>query len=263
VSNANAALAASRASYATSRLVSSTISADKHDDHFRLDNCADTYVCNDLSRFVDYKPLCDETIRFGNTDTRIQGVGNVSVHVHIPEGPSLISLEDVAYVPGFHLNVINTDSLEKQGLFFNTRTCWMEYVDGTNAFKATKHGAFRVVESPLEDLILESASSTSIAQAFAIARRSRTPSTAVATMDTWHARLGHIRKEALEKVPHAVDGVALGTRDFERTSELCPECQLAQAHQQVSRIPTWRGSYPFEKVHLDLIHMQEAFNQDT
>jgi hypothetical protein len=82
-------------------------------------------------------------------------------------------------------------------------------------------------------------------------------------MDTWHARLGHIRKEALKKVPHAVDGVALSTRDFKRTSELYPKCQLAQAHQQVSRIPTWRGSYPFKKVHLDLIHMQEAFNQDT
>jgi hypothetical protein len=163
VSNANTAPAALRASYVTSRFVLSTISADKHDDHFRLDNCADTHVYNDLSRFVDYKPLCEETIRFGNTDTRIQGVGNVSVHVHTPKGPSLVSLEDVAYVLGFHLNVINTDSLKKQGLFFNIRTCWIEYVDGTNAFKATKYSAFRVVESPLEDLILESASSTSIA----------------------------------------------------------------------------------------------------
>jgi hypothetical protein len=123
VSNANAAPAASRASYATSRFVSSTILVDKHDDYFRLDNYADIHVCNDLSRFVDYKPLCDETIRFSNTDTRIQGVGNVSVHIQTPEGPSLVNLEDVAYVLGFHLNVINTDSLEKQGLFFNTRTC--------------------------------------------------------------------------------------------------------------------------------------------
>lgn len=263
MSNVNATSTTSRAAYATSRFVSITISADKHNDYFRLDNCADTHVCNDLSRFTDYKPLYNETIRFGNTDTRIQGIGKVSVHVHSPQGPSLIILEDVAYVPGFHLNVINTDSLEKQGLFFNTRTCWMEYVDGTNAFKATKHGAFRVVDPLLEDFTLESASNNSTAHAFATARRSRTPSTAVATMDTWHARLGHIRKEALEKVPHVVDGVALGTRDFERTSELCPECSLAQAHQKISRVPTWRGNYPFEKVHLDLIHMQEAFNQDT
>lgn len=53
-------------------------------------------------------------------------------------------------------------------------------------------------------------------------------------MDTWHAGMGHIRKEALEKLPGAVDGVGLDTRDFERASELCSECQLAQAHQQIS-----------------------------
>jgi hypothetical protein len=82
-------------------------------------------------------------------------------------------------------------------------------------------------------------------------------------MDTWHARLGHIRKEALEHVPQAVEGVALSTHNFERTTDLCPECQLGQAHQQISRIPTWRGSYPFEKIHFDLIHMEEAFNTDT
>lgn len=239
------------------------MSTDEHDHYFRLDNCADTHVCNDLSRFIDYTPLYDETIRFGNTDTHIQGIGKVSVHVETPSGPSLVDLEDVVYVPGFHLNVINTDSLEKQGLFFNTRTCWMEYADGTNAFKATKRGAFRVVGPRIEDAVLHASTHVNATQAFATARRSRTPSVAVATMDTWHARLGHVSKAALEKLPQAVDGVVLGSRNFERTSELCPECQLAQAHQQVSRIPTWRGSYPFEKVHLDLIHMQEAFNHDT
>lgn len=99
----------------------------------------------------------------------------------------------------------------------------MEYVDGTNAFKATKHGAFRVVESPLEDFTIESASNTTTAQAFVTVRRSRTPLTATATMDTQYTRLGHIGKEALKNVPYVVDRVALSTRDFERTLELCPE----------------------------------------
>ena len=82
-------------------------------------------------------------------------------------------------------------------------------------------------------------------------------------MDVWHARLGHIRKEVLTHVPYAVDGVALSTKDFERTSELCPECQLGQAQQQISRLPIWNGTYPFEKVHMDIIHMEEAFNMSS
>jgi len=252
-----------RASFATLRFTCGTTAQDNYDDYFRLDNCADTHVCNDLSRFIKYKPLHDEIIRFGDTDTHIEGIGKVVVHVETPTGPSTIQLEDVAFVPGFHWNLVNTDSLEKQGLFFNTRTCWMEYSDGLNAFKVTKHGAFRVIEPHIKHAVIEANSHTKAAQAFAMAKKSRTPQIATASMDVWHARLGHIGKNALKHVPQAVEGVALGTQDFQRTSDLCPECQLAQAHQQVSRIPTWRGSYPFEKVHLDLIHMEEAFNLDA
>ena len=253
----------SRAAFATLKSAFNTTTKDEYDDYFRLDNCADTHVCNDLSRFTKYKPLYDETIQFGNSGTCIAGIGNVTVHVDTLLGPSLIQLENVAYVPGFHWNLINTHSLEQQGLYFNPRTCWMEYTDGSNAFKVTKHGAFRVVEPHIKDAVFKAESYEKAAQSFAMATKSRTPRVATASMDVWHARLGHIRKEALKHVPLAVEGVALGTRDFERKSELCPECQLGQAHQQISRVPTWRGTYPFEKIHLDLIDMEEAFNADS
>ncbi|PCD22316.1 hypothetical protein AU210_016105 [Fusarium oxysporum f. sp. radicis-cucumerinum] len=256
-------LSKSRAAFVTSRSAFGTTAKDEYGDCFRLDNCADTHVCNDLSRFTNYTPLDDETIEFGNSGTHITGIGSVTVHVDTPTGAGLIQLENVAYVPGFHWNLINMHSLEQQGLYFNTRTCWMEYSDGSNAFKVTKHGAFRVAESHIKDIIFRAESHKEAAQSFAMATKSRTPQVATASMDTWHARLGHIRKEALEHMPQAVEGVALGTRNFERKSELCPECQLGQAYQQISRIPPWRGSYPFEKIHLDLIDMEEAFNADS
>lgn len=96
-----------------------------------------------------------------------------------------------------------------------------------------------------------------------MATKARTPPVATASMDIWHARLGHIRKEALEHMPKAVEGVALGTREFQRDSELCEECQLAQAHNRISYLPVWKGTYPFEKVHFDLIDMEDAFNADS
>ena len=74
----------SRASFATSRFAYSTATKDEYGDYFRLDNCTDTHVCNDLSRFAEYKPLHDEIIRFGDTDTHIEGIGNVTVHVDTP-----------------------------------------------------------------------------------------------------------------------------------------------------------------------------------
>jgi hypothetical protein len=111
-----------RASFATSRHALSTTRKLENDSYFRLDNCADTYVCNDKSRFTYYKLIHDEIICFGDTNTRIEGVRNISVNVTTPTGYGLVQLEDVAYVPRFYWNLISTYLLEKQGLFFNTRT---------------------------------------------------------------------------------------------------------------------------------------------
>lgn len=92
------------------------------------------------------------------------------VHVNTPSGPSLLQLDNVAHVPGFHWNLINTHSLEQQELFFNTRTCWMEYEDGSNAFKVIKHGAFRIVESHINEFLNESIEQA--VQSFAMATKS-------------------------------------------------------------------------------------------
>ncbi|KAM5528855.1 reverse transcriptase domain protein [Fusarium oxysporum f. sp. phaseoli] len=234
----------SRAAFVTSKFALSTTAKDEYGDCFRLDNCADTHVCNDLSRFTKYKPLDNEVIEFGDSGTYITGVGNVTVHVDTPSGPGLIQIENVAHVPGFHWNLINTHSLEQQA-------------------SISILGPVGWIEPCMKDAVFKAKSHQEAVKSFAMATKSRTPQVAIASMDIWHARLGHIRKEALEHVPQVVEGVALGTHDFERKSELCPECQLGQAHQQISRVPTWRGTYPFERIHLDLVDMEEAFNADS
>lgn len=146
---------------------------------------------------------------------------------------------------------MSTHALEKQGVFFNTRTCWMEFSNGSRAFEVKKHGAFRVVETPSSRICKNAHAS------------SKAPKTSTALMDIWHARLGHIRKEAIQHITEAVYGAKLSSNDFERNSDLCQICELSQPHQQISRILTWRGSYPFEKVHMDLIDMEKAFNADS
>nr|QCF41193.1 CcxB [Bipolaris sorokiniana] len=249
-----------RASFATSRSAAlSIMKYQDNDEYFRLDNCADTHVCNDRSRFAEYKPIRDETIRFGNSSTLIEGVGSINVKVKTATGYGVVQLKDVAYVPDFHWNLMSTHALEQQGLFFNTRTCWMEFANGTKAFEVTKCGAFRVVE-----LDGDQAYRNPRRAAYASTKKtSRDARTSTASLDVWHARLGHIRKEAIQRVPHAVQGVQLSTTNFEREAELCQVCELSQAHRQILRTPTWKGSYPFEKVHLDLIDMDEAFNADS
>ncbi|KAL9561290.1 hypothetical protein ACKAV7_014645 [Fusarium commune] len=84
-------LSKSRAAFVTSRCAFGTTARDEYGDCFRLDNCADTHVCNDLSRFTNYTPLDDETIEFGNSGTHITGIGNVTVHADTPTSADLNS----------------------------------------------------------------------------------------------------------------------------------------------------------------------------
>ncbi|KAA8613981.1 hypothetical protein PtrV1_12889 [Pyrenophora tritici-repentis] len=46
-----------RASFAISRHALSTTRKRENDSYFRLDNCADTHICNDKSRFTHYRSL--------------------------------------------------------------------------------------------------------------------------------------------------------------------------------------------------------------
>jgi hypothetical protein len=139
----------------------------------------------------------------------------------------------------------------------------MEFSDGSKALQVTKQGAFRVVEPHVNRAPSDSSKAYKAANASAMKNTSQVPKSATASMDVWHARLGIVRKEALEHVSGTTKGVTLSTRNFERNAKLCQTCELAQAHQQVSRIPSWRGPYPFEKVYMDLIDMEEAFNADS
>ena len=108
----------------------------------------------------------------------------------------------------------------------------MEYSNELNVFILIKYSIFCVVEPYIKDAVVHTETLESTERSFAIATKARKPLVATASMDIWYARLGHIRKEALEHMPNAVEGVVLGTREFERDSELCEECQLAQAYNR-------------------------------
>ena len=252
-----------RASFATSRYALTITRSHEQDSCFRLDNCADTHMCNDKLGSTHYRPIQDEIIRLDDTDRRIEGAGNVSVNVITPTGHGPVQLENVAYVPGFHWNLLSTHSLEKQGMFFNTQTSWMELPDGSNAFRVTREGAVRIVELHINRALSNSNEPYKVANASATKKSSQNPKNATASMNVWHARLQHIRKEALEHVPKTTQGVTISTHNFERETELCETCELARAHQEVSRMPSWRGTYPSEKVHTDLFDMEQAFNADS
>ena len=94
---------------------------------FRLDSCADTHVCNDHARFTTFKPIRHDIIRAGDTFTTISGTGTVHITVRGPKGPKTVKLLDVAYCPGFHLNLVSYIRLKASGVRWNDEIGWLKF----------------------------------------------------------------------------------------------------------------------------------------
>ncbi len=77
-----------------------------------------------------------------------------------------------------------------------------------------------------------------------------------ATAMLWHRRLGHLGREALEHLDAETEGAKLiGPRTIN-----CETCSVSKAHQLISRRPRERATRPYDRLHMDLIHMETAYN---
>jgi hypothetical protein len=152
-------------------------------------------------------------------------------------------------VPGFHFNIICASILEQKGIYLDARKGWLVDQNGEKMYKITQKGPYKLIEAQY----------TSKQAVFAT---SRSQKMTTASIDTWHERMGHVRREALTHLPQAAIGVALSTTQEKVSAGICRTCAMSQNYRQISRVPPERGSYPFERTHFDVVHVEEAFNAD-
>jgi hypothetical protein len=55
----------------------------------------------------------------GDSCSYVEGYGEVQVNVRILAGEQLFHLKDVAYIPGFHTNVMSHRKLRQAGYYWN------------------------------------------------------------------------------------------------------------------------------------------------
>jgi hypothetical protein len=98
-------------------LVSSAEIGSSLKNCFILDSGASIHVCNNISRFENYDPSATRILYAGDTTMRIQGTGNVKIRPNCggESGNIIITLTNVAYVPGIHTNIIGARRLEQAG----------------------------------------------------------------------------------------------------------------------------------------------------
>ena len=178
----------------------------------------------------------------------MEGYGEVQININTPTGRQLFELKNVAHIPGFHTNVVSHKKLRQAGYHWDDISLQIRRNNTSEAF-------FYVDE--VHDQYVVEHQPNSATAAFPISSRApRQPREADAYR--WHLRMGHLGKEALERLMSSVYGVKIkGPIVFN-----CQACLQAKAKRQISRRQSSRiAPRPFWRVRFDIFELERAYNQ--
>ncbi|RKF53102.1 hypothetical protein GcC1_224036, partial [Golovinomyces cichoracearum] len=96
-----------------------------------LDSGATVHVCNDISRFIEYKSSIrdDEFLWAGDTEIKINGYGTVIIRLESKEYQNgrLLTLKNVAFVPSLHTNVTSLRLLNAVHVHWDTELSILKF----------------------------------------------------------------------------------------------------------------------------------------
>lgn len=155
----------------------------------------------------------------GDSCSYVEGYGEVQVNVNTPAGKQLFLLKSVAYIPGFHTNVMSHRKLRQAGYRWDDLNLRIQRA-------RTSETAF-YVEEIHDQYVVEHNIATAAFPVSSTAPRSPRE----ADTYRWHLRMGHLGKDALERLMSNVYGVRIkGPVVFN-----CQACLQAKAKRQISR----------------------------
>ena len=90
-------------------------------------------------------------------------------------------------------------------------------------------------------------------------KKSKDTRVSAASPNLWHDRLAHCGPEVIEHLPTAMTGVKVTSGP---SATECNTCGVGKVHNLISRRLARRANAPFERIHWDLIEMEEGYNED-
>jgi hypothetical protein len=166
---------------------------------FILDCGSPVHICNDINRFDQLTKLDRvDPVLTGDSCFYMEGYGNVQVNINTPNGQHLFLLKQVAFIPGFYTNVISHRKLRQAGYHWDDINLRVQREN-------TSETVF-YVEEIHEQYVIKHNPNT--AAAFSVSSRA-SRSLREADAYRWHLRMGHLGKEALERLVLNVYGVKI------------------------------------------------------
>jgi hypothetical protein len=209
-------------------------------DSFILDSGSPSHICNSKDRFESnsFQQLdVPEPVLTGDDMCYITGYGDVLIRISTPTGEALFQLKEVAYISGFHTNVVAHKRLRKAGYSWD---------DINNSILKDGQIAFYLEERD-EQYVIEYNYPKA---AFPASSTPRPPRDADA--NRWHLRCGHIGQDALERLMSETYGVRIKGQ----LTISCEACVRATTKRKVSRRAANRmASRPLWRIHFDLFQL--------
>lgn len=219
-------------------------------DSWIWDQGTDNHISNQLTCFTDFEEIEPDPILGGDSIMQATGRGTCVIRAKGPNGVSVeLTLSDVYYVPTFWTNVISNTRAEEKGYFWTGEDHWVYHRKTRKPLLQTTriHGKDVVQFNPIE----EPKPTKSVS--FATSSAPRNPREADAF--TWHLRMGHPSKAALEHLLSA----AYGVRIKGQLTTDCSACLQAKAQAQISRRPANRKAPgPLWRIHFDLFDVGKS-----
>ena len=183
-----------------------------------LDSGSTTHVCNDINRFIEYQPTCDNEVLYaGDSIIPITGVGTIQVVVDRPgaSGGRVITLKDTVYVPSFHYSVALLKRFIAKGVHWDTANNRLTYKDKTFCLTPIWHSQWCIEYNPQrtpQHTTFTTTTQVQTQKGVFKTHSSRKPKPLnTGTLDEWHDKMGHLYEEALSHMPGVTTGVKLTT----------------------------------------------------
>jgi hypothetical protein len=91
-----------------------------------FDTASDTHICNDLSKFDEFEPY-ESTVHIGDIIIEIKGFGKVNILlINSGKLKIIFKLNNITYIPEFYINLISASKAKAAGIYYNTRTNYLE-----------------------------------------------------------------------------------------------------------------------------------------
>ncbi|KAJ5562890.1 hypothetical protein N7535_002664 [Penicillium sp. DV-2018c] len=215
------------------------------DDVWRFDTGATVHICNDKSFLSSYQPAVS-SVKVGNTEATILGFGTLSVKPTDSIDGTSFSLKNVAFAPGFHLNLVSADRAADAGIFLDGRTCTLIESGGTQICRLNrKAGIYLLRWDTKTPDGMPVTTSTHTAHAVSIipplihdfgklALASYEPKVLNDSPELWHRRLGHVGADVVKHLQDHATNIAVDpSHPASDSPVVCEVCKLTKAKKQI------------------------------